>query len=64
MLRALNRDGWYLDHQTGSHAILRHPQKRGTVTVPIPAGTTVKLGTLANVLRQAGLTRYEFRELL
>ncbi|HEX2297617.1 MAG TPA: type II toxin-antitoxin system HicA family toxin [Pseudonocardiaceae bacterium] len=45
----------------GSHAVYRHPDGR---TVVIPQHGTIKRGTLASILRQAGLKPGEFHELL
>ncbi len=64
VVRALARDGWGTRHQTGSHLILQHPTKWGTVTVPMHAGRTLKQGTLKQILRQAGLSAEEFRRLV
>ena len=63
-LRALNRDGWSVTRQSGSHAILRRPTKPGRVVVPIHRGTTLRVGTMASILAQAGLTPDEFGRLL
>lgn len=64
LLRALRRAGWVEDHQTGSHVILRHPERPGRVSVPVHAGRTLRLGTLKNILDQADLTADELRQLL
>jgi predicted RNA binding protein YcfA (HicA-like mRNA interferase family) len=47
----------------GSHHIMRHPDGRRT-TVPVHAGRDIRPGTLRNILRDAGLTVDEFRQLL
>lgn len=54
MLRLLYSDGWRIVRQTGSHAQLRHPTKPGRVTVPVHA-RVMDPGTIASILRQAGL---------
>jgi predicted RNA binding protein YcfA (HicA-like mRNA interferase family) len=64
LVRALRRDGWYSDHQTGSHLFLRHTSKRGTVIVPVHSGVIIKPGTLLSILRQAGMDAEELRQLL
>ena len=64
VLRALRRDGWYIDEQEGSHVSLRHPRKRGYVTIAYHRGRILRLKTLTSILRQAGLTVAEFRSLL
>ncbi len=64
LLRALQRDGWEIDHQTGSHIRLWHPTKKGLVTVAYHPGKIIKLKTLATVLEQAGCTADDMRRLL
>jgi predicted RNA binding protein YcfA (HicA-like mRNA interferase family) len=63
MVRALSRLGYRLDHQTGSHLILRQddsPHRRLTV----PDHRELAKGTLRSLIRQAGLTVEEFSRLL
>jgi predicted RNA binding protein YcfA (HicA-like mRNA interferase family) len=55
VIKLMEADGWQLDRQTGSHRQYRHPSKPGTVTVAGKLGSDLKPGTLASVLRQAGL---------
>jgi predicted RNA binding protein YcfA (HicA-like mRNA interferase family) len=55
VIRLLERDGWHLERQSGSHRQYRHATKPGTVTVAGNLGNELKPGTLASVLRQAGL---------
>jgi predicted RNA binding protein YcfA (HicA-like mRNA interferase family) len=58
-IRALERAGFYIHHQTGSHVAMRHERDR-TKRVTIPQhGEDLKKGTLANILKQAGLTPEE-----
>jgi predicted RNA binding protein YcfA (HicA-like mRNA interferase family) len=59
----LGKIGYFVDHQTGSHIILRQespPHRRLTV----PDHKELAKGTLRAIIRQAGLTVAEFRELL
>ncbi len=56
LIRLLNRDGWVEVAQKGSHKQFKHATKPGRVTVPHPV-KDVKPGTLASILRQAGLKR-------
>jgi len=60
--RALLRAGFVEVRQTGSHVFLR----RGAVALNIPAheGRDVKTGTLAAILKAAGMTADELRGLL
>lgn len=64
VVRALERAGFVVDRQRGSHVILIHPQSRRRVSIPIHAGQTVKLGTLKGILDDADLTPEEFAQLL
>lgn len=62
-VRAFARLGYAVDHQTGSHIILRQqqqPHRRLTV----PDHRELAKGTLRALIRQAGLTVEAFRELL
>ncbi len=61
--RALRKIGYELDHQTGSHMILRQaspPCRRLTV----PKHRTLSKGTLRAIIRNAGLSVDEFTDLL
>ncbi len=64
LLRALKRDGWQPVRQSGSHMTLRHDTKPGIVVVPRHGSTTLKPKTLETILKQAGLTADNLRELL
>jgi predicted RNA binding protein YcfA (HicA-like mRNA interferase family) len=57
VVRQLEEDGWRVERTVGSHMQLRHPIKRGTVTVPAGGklGKEVPPGTLNSILKQAGL---------
>ena len=62
-VRVLAKLGYAVDHQTGSHIILRQqqpPHRRMTV----PDHRELAKGTLRGLIRQAGLTVETFRELL
>jgi predicted RNA binding protein YcfA (HicA-like mRNA interferase family) len=60
-LRAFQKLGYAVDHQTGSHIILRHPQMR---RLTMPNHRELAKGTLRALIREAGLTREEFVGLL
>jgi predicted RNA binding protein YcfA (HicA-like mRNA interferase family) len=54
-----------VDRVVGSHHILAHPDDpRRAVTVPFHGSKDLKAGTLRSIIRQAGLTVEEFRELV
>ncbi len=63
VVKALEKIGYILDRQRGSHMILRQqgpPHRRVTV----PDHKDVGKGTLRAIIRQAGLTVEEFSNLL
>lgn len=64
-LRALRKAGFVEKRASGSHYLLVDPNDpaRG-VTVPYHGAKDLKPGTLRSIIRQAGLTIAEFRNLL
>ena len=56
IVRALQRLGFEVARQRGSHVIMR----RGASGCVVPNHREVKVGTLAGVLRQAGVSAEEF----
>jgi predicted RNA binding protein YcfA (HicA-like mRNA interferase family) len=61
VIKALERGGFQIRRITGSHYILK--KERHIVTVPYH-NTDLKRGTLASIIKQAGLTIDEFLDLL
>ena len=59
-VRALERAGFVFKRQKGSHIIMGKPGRR----VSVPNHDPIKIGTLRNIIDQAGLTVDEFTELL
>ncbi len=55
VIKLIENDGWVLARQRGSHRQFIHAIKPGRVTVAGNLGADVRPGTLANMLRQAGL---------
>lgn len=64
VIRALLRDGFYLDRQTGSHRYYAHPDKR-TVTLSFHhPGQTFRIGTLRRMVQdQAKWTEPDLQRL-
>jgi predicted RNA binding protein YcfA (HicA-like mRNA interferase family) len=60
-VRAFRKAGYELDHQTGSHMILRHPCGR---RLTVPNHRELAKGTLRALIREAGLTKDQFAGLL
>lgn len=63
VIRALQKAGFELARQRGSHCILRHSDGRQT-TVPVHSGETLGRGLLRKILRDVEMTPEEFAELL
>lgn len=63
LTRALERAGFVLRRQKGSHQIWFHPQLKKRVSVPVHTGDVPK-GTLRQILRDADLSVEEFLALL
>jgi len=55
----LEKAGYYIDHTTGSHYIMRHPDR--PQRIPVPYHTKdIKRGVLRSIIKQSGLTQEEF----
>ena len=55
VLKALLDDGWYIAHQKGSHRQLKHPSKRGKVTLNGKLSSDIWGAELKSVENQSGL---------
>jgi predicted RNA binding protein YcfA (HicA-like mRNA interferase family) len=55
VLKRLVADGWYVHRIRGSHRILKHPRKDGTVVVAGHPSKDIAIGTLKSVWKQAEL---------
>lgn len=63
IVRALQRDGWVVVRQKGSHIRLQKHIASETLKLTIPAHRPVKRSTLSHILKQARLTADEFLSL-
>jgi predicted RNA binding protein YcfA (HicA-like mRNA interferase family) len=64
VIRALQKGGFVIREQTGSHVHLKHASKPGRVTVPYHERFDLPKHIVKSVIRQAGLTNAENFELL
>ncbi|MBE9194733.1 type II toxin-antitoxin system HicA family toxin [Synechocystis sp. LEGE 06083] len=55
IIKLLESNGWFLVNTVGSHRQFKHPTKTGKVTVSGKLSDDVRKGTLASILKQAGL---------
>ncbi len=64
LIRALERAGFYVDHATGGHYVMKH-RARTDLRVVVPHhGGDIKRGVLRSILKQAQLTAEELAHLL
>jgi len=60
-LAAFQRAGFVVDRTTGSHQIMKKEGHAILVSVPVHAAKTIGRGLLARLIKDAGLSREEFR---
>ena len=64
LLSVLQKAGWGIVRQKGSHVQLKHADKpHHLVTIPYH-NKDLAIGTLGSIIKQLGLTKEEFEELL
>lgn len=56
----LERHGFVLVRQRGSHMVMQKKVPGSTVTVPVPDHKELRTGTLMSIIRQCGLDRALF----
>ena len=61
VLARLQRAGFIIKRQSGSHAVLRHADGRETYVAMHPGD--IPTGTFRSILKQSGLTEDQFRNL-
>ena len=64
VVRALQRDGWIVVRQRGSHLRLKKRVGEELLKLTVPAHRPIKPSTLAHILKQAGLDLEAFLHLL
>jgi len=64
IVSALQRDGWVVVRQRGSHIRLQKHIEDWTLKLTVPAHRPVKRSTLSHILKQAELELDRFLELL
>jgi len=60
IVSALQRDGWLVIRQRGSHIRLQKRLPTEVLKITVPAHRPVKRSTLAHILKQARLTPEQF----
>jgi predicted RNA binding protein YcfA (HicA-like mRNA interferase family) len=62
LIKALEKDGWAVVRQRGSHVRLKKPGRRYALVVPLHK--EIRKGTLGGILRDANLSQDDLRSLL
>jgi len=62
LIKILQKNGFEVRRQKGSHVILAKESIKKAVVVPLH--NEIDKGTLIEIIRQAGMTKEEFMELL
>lgn len=64
VIRALQRDGWIVLRQRGSHIRLEKRLESETLRIVVPAHRPIKRSTLAHILKQARIPLEKLDRLL
>jgi predicted RNA binding protein YcfA (HicA-like mRNA interferase family) len=64
VIGALQRDGWQVVRQEGSHIRLRKKLEQETLNLTVPAHRPLKRTTLSKILKQARLSVERFKDLV
>jgi len=62
IVKVLRRKGFVVDHQRGSHIFMHNLEKN--ISVVVPLHKEIKKGTLSNIIKKAGLTIDELKDLV
>jgi predicted RNA binding protein YcfA (HicA-like mRNA interferase family) len=62
VVKALRRTGYVVDHQRGSHIFLYNLEK--SISLVVPLHKELKKGTLHAILKRAGLSLDDLKELV
>ena len=63
IIRALQRDGWVVVRQKGSHIRLQKHTPSETLKLTVPAHRPIKRSTLSHILKQAHISVDDFLNL-
>lgn len=63
IIRVLEKEGFMLDRIKGSHHIYYHPELKRRAVIPFHKKDLPK-GTLLEILKQAGISKEAFKDLL
>ncbi|MBU0678837.1 MAG: type II toxin-antitoxin system HicA family toxin [Verrucomicrobia bacterium] len=64
VIKALQRDGWVVVRQKGSHIRLQKRTRTETLKLTVPAHKPIKRSTLSHILKQAGMSTAKLNRLI
>lgn len=64
VIKALQRDGWVVVRQNGSHIRLQKNLRDEVLKITVPAHRPIKRSTLFHILKQARLPLDRFKDLV
>ncbi len=64
LIKALQRDGWVVVRQKGSHIRLQKHIKEEVLKLTIPAHKPIKRSTLSHILKQARISIDQLKSLI
>ena len=64
VINALQRAGFVVVRQKGSHIRLQKRTKEEVIKLTVPAHATIKKATINRIIKDAGLSVEEFKDLL
>lgn len=60
VIQKLRRLGYEGPFGGGRHVFMRHPESRIKISVPVHGGRDIPVGTLAAIIKQAGISAEEW----
>lgn len=63
LIAFLKQHGFVEDRQSGSHLVLRHPERRLSVTIPAHTGVDLGRGLAVRILKTCGFSVEDFLRL-
>jgi len=64
LIKALQRDGWIVVRQRGSHIRMQKHDREKTLKITVPVHKPLKRSTLSHILKQAHMTVDELERLI
>ena len=63
LIKVLQKKGWQIERVRGSHYIMKNPEMRRVVPIPMHS-KELKTGTLVAIMRSAEISKEDLKDLL